>query len=83
MITKAKEVLKLNTQEVEPLHQSCEQWAGLVTYIQNLIDGILEKWKNVSDKVTGSAKMKNFQLMVAQVGSQLHFHFHRNTDKLS
>ena len=24
LITKAKEVLKLNTQEVEPLHQSCE-----------------------------------------------------------
>ena len=67
VIIKAKEVLKLNTQEVEPLHQSCEQWAGLMTYLQNLIDGIIEKWKTISDKVTASAKLKNVQLMVAQV----------------
>ena len=67
IIIKAKEVLKLNTQEVEPLHQSCEQWAGLMTYLQNLIDGIIEKWKTISDKVMASSKLKNVQLMVAQV----------------
>ena len=67
IIIKAKEVLKLNIQEVEPLHQSCEQWTGLMTYLQNLIDGIIEKWKTISDKVTASAKLKNVVLMVAQV----------------
>ena len=60
-------------EQIEPLHKLSEEWAGRITYLQNFIDGLIEKWKKISDKVTDAAKMGNKQLLQAQVfvGTQL------------
>ncbi len=70
IVSKAHDVQRLNTQHVEELHQLAEQWTGVVAYTQGLIDSVIRKWKDVADKVTGSAKMRNTKLLAAQVSSQ-------------
>ena len=67
LVAVSKKVVQQEVEHIEPLHKLAEEWAGRITYLQNFIDGLVDKWKKISDKVTDAAKMGNKQLLQAQV----------------
>ena len=67
VITTTSQVCDCDMTALEEMHQTAEQWAKEVSYLESYIDSIVLKWKNVSDKVVDAAKMANVPLLSKQV----------------